>query len=138
MTGRHEFLDHTGEVELIVEADTLPELFAQAGRALAELLLGHVPDGKVGGPALSVELIAPDRTRLLVDWLNEIIFHTEIERTVFTDFVVEIPAEGTLNAELRGLSEPAITGEVKAATLHEARVEARPGGGFRGHVVLDV
>ena len=138
MTASHQFLDHTGEVELTVEADTLPELFAQAGRALAELMLGHLPEGTVGGPALSVELLAPDRTRLLVDWLNEIIFHTEIERTVFTDFVVEIPAEGTLNAELRGLSEPDVTVEVKAATLHEARVETRPGGGFKAHVVLDI
>jgi SHS2 domain-containing protein len=125
-----------------VEADTLPELFVEAGRALAELMLGPLPEGAMkpaSGPAVAVELAAPDRTRLLVDWLNEIIFHTEIERTVFTDFVVEIPAEGALTAELRGLSDPAsATGEIKAATLHEARIEARPGGGFIGHVILDV
>jgi SHS2 domain-containing protein len=141
MTASHKFLDHTGEVELTLEADTLPELFVEAGRALAELMMGRLPEGAMkpaSGPAVAVELAAPDRTRLLVDWLNEIIFHTEIERTVFTDFAVEIPAEGTLTAELRGLSEPAAGGEVKAATLHEARIEPRPGGGFTAHVILDV
>lgn len=142
MSASHSFQDHTGEVELTIEADTLPELFVEAGRALAELMLGRLPEGAMkpaSGPAVAVELAAPDRTRLLVDWLNEIIFHTEIERTVFTDFAVEIPAEGTLTAELRGLSEAAsVNSEVKAATLHEARIDPRPGGGFVGHVILDV
>ena len=39
MSASHRFGDHTGEVELTIEADTLPELFVEAGRALAELML---------------------------------------------------------------------------------------------------
>ncbi len=34
---QHVFEEHVGEVQIRVEADSLAELFAEAGRALAEL-----------------------------------------------------------------------------------------------------
>ena len=137
MPARHRFDDHTSEVELTVEADTLPELYAQAGRALAELLLGALPAPPAGAPVLELELAAADGASLLVDWLNELLYRTEVERTAFTELTVELPAPGRLHARLRGLHEPRWLGEVKAATLHQASVE-RADNGYRGHVVLDV
>jgi len=137
MPARHRFDDHTSEVELDIEADTLAELYAQAGRALAELLLGELPPPPAEAPVIEVELHAADDASLLVDWLNELLYRTEVERTVFTELAVELPQPGRLRARLRGPREPQWRGEVKAATLHQAAVEARDGG-WRGHVVLDV
>jgi SHS2 domain-containing protein len=138
MPAGHRFDEHTSEVELTIEADTLPELYAQAGRALAELLVGTLEPPPAAAPVLEVELEAADAASLLVDWLNELLYRTEVERTVFTELVVELPEAGRrLRARLRGLAEPAWKGEVKAATLHQASVAAA-GRGYRGHVILDV
>jgi SHS2 domain-containing protein len=137
MSARHRFDDHTSEVELTIDADSLPELFAEAARALAALMLGPATPAPADPRTVRVTVRSADRPSLLVDWLNELIYRTETSHTVFTEVDVLRLEEGEIVAELRGLPEPDLAGEVKAATLHDAHV--RPEGtGFRGHVVLDV
>jgi SHS2 domain-containing protein len=136
MAAAHRFEEHVGEVAVALTADTLPELFAEAGRALAELLLGTVPAPPADGPRFAVTVSAPDLPALLVEWLNELIFRTDVHHAVFTAFTVDVRGH-ELTAEIQGLPEPLLLGEVKAATLHEARVDQRPDG-CTGHVVLDV
>jgi SHS2 domain-containing protein len=136
MSAGHRFEDHTAEVELTVQADTLPELFAQAARALAELLLGGPPP-PADTAVVMVTVRAPDLTALFVDWLNELIYRTETEAAVFGEAHVSRVDEREIVAELRGVSGPLLATEVKAATLHDAYVWAR-GSGFIGHAILDV
>jgi SHS2 domain-containing protein len=136
MSASHRFTDHTAEVELTLQADTLPELYAEAARALAELLLGSPPP-PADAPPLKVTVRSPDLTALLIDWLNELIYRTETEATVFTEAAVLRVDEQEISAELRGLYAPELATEVKAATLHDAYV--RPTArGFVGHAILDV
>jgi SHS2 domain-containing protein len=138
MSAWHRFDDHTSEVELTLGAATLPELFAQAGRALAELLLGRAAVARpAASEPLRVVVRAPDDASLLVEWLNELIYRTETTHRVFTEFDVVRLGGGEIVADVRGLAEPDLAAEVKAATLHQARVRA-VGNAFEGHVVLDV
>src|SRR4051794_9952269 len=91
---RHRWLDHTSEVQLEVEAESLAGLAAEAGRALGLLLLrGGVHDvpARPEGPAREIQVESVDREALLVDWLNEILFLAEVERWVAVEFdVLEI------------------------------------------------
>jgi SHS2 domain-containing protein len=147
MGAGHRFEDHTGEVQLHIRADTLPEIYREAARAVAQLLLNAVPAPPADAPAVVVELEARDPAALLVDWVNELIFRTEVERTVFTEVdpvVTEVPpgseaktAGWHLLATLRGLPDPPLAGQVKAATLHQARVD-RTSGGYQANLILDV
>jgi SHS2 domain-containing protein len=90
-----------------------------------------------------VELDARDPATLLVDWVNELIFRTEVDHTVFTEVdpvVTAEPGNGAswhLKATLRGLPEPSLAGQVKAATLHQARVD-RSARGYQANLILDV
>jgi SHS2 domain-containing protein len=132
----HEFVEHTGEVHLRVRAATLPELFAESGRALAGLLRrGASADPP--GPWDLIELTAPDRCALLVDWLNELIFRAEVRLAVPTEFEVSGATETTLTARIRAVPVPEPPSLVKAATLHRVRVEEADGG-VEADVVLDV
>ena len=143
MGAGHRFEDHTGEVQLHIRADTLPEIYREAARAVAQLLLNAVPAPPADAPAVVVELEARDPAALLVDWVNELIFRTEVERTVFTEVeptVAAAEAAGApwqLKATLRGLPDPPLAGQVKAATLHQARVD-RTAGGYQANLILDV
>jgi SHS2 domain-containing protein len=150
MGAGHRFEDHTGEVQLHIRADTLPEIYREAARAVAQLLLNAVPAPAADAPAVVVELQARDPAALLVDWVNELIFRSEVDRTVFTEVepVVTETAEAPetppssqagwhLKATLRGLPDPPLAGQVKAATLHQARVD-RMSGGYQANLILDV
>ena len=144
MGAGHRFEEHTGEVQLHIRADTLPEIFREAARAVAQLLLNSVPAPPADAVAVVVELQARDPAALLVDWVNELIFRGEVERTVFTEVepVVVEAAQASdagwhLKATLRGLPDPPLAGQVKAATLHQARVD-RMSGGYQANLILDV
>lgn len=134
---QHRFEEHTGEVRLELTAPSCEELFAEAGRALAELMLegeGVVPPS---APGRVVEVHARDRAALLVEWLNELIFLSEISKQVFPRVQVERVDETHARGRVAGLFPETLKTAVKAATLHGVRVECS-GGRWRGSVVLDV
>ncbi len=133
----HRFGEHTGEVRLEVSAPTCEELFAEAGRALAELMLGELPQTPAAPGTRPVEVHGRDRAALLVDWLNELIFLSETSKQVFTRFQVERITETEARARVAGVAAEALKTPVKAATLHGVSV-SRSGGGWQASVVLDV
>jgi SHS2 domain-containing protein len=136
MAAAHEFEDHASELQMRLEAPTFAELLAEAGRALAEVLGGPAFSNHLG-PYLSVHLRAPDRSALLVEWLNELIFRAETERQIFTDFRIERVSDQELSASIRGPEVELNQTPVKAATMHKVAILEEPGG-LRATVVLDV
>jgi SHS2 domain-containing protein len=134
----YHFEPHTAEVQVRLESTDLPELFEEAGYALAELMLGEEkreapPDAKEE----HVTLEAGDTEALLVDWLNELISRSDARKQVYTDFTVEHLADGKLRASIRGLTPPVLKTAVKAATFHGLEVEEHEAG-VSATVVLDV
>lgn len=137
----HSFEEHTSEVELRVRAPSLPALFARAGLALAELMLGEDADltpPREGAVSDAVVVTAADREALLAAWLDELIFRAEKHKAVFTRFHLGRVDERELAAELTGLPEPVLKTGVKAATLHRLRVAQDEDGAWSATVVLDV
>jgi SHS2 domain-containing protein len=135
LAASHDIADHTSELRMRLWAGSLAELMAEAGRALAEIQLRGT-SAAPGSDWRPVEVSAPDRAGLLVEWLNELIFLAETERWVATEFAVEV-ADGTLRGRARGISLTQAPGLVKAATLHDLRVDDAPGG-LTGEVILDI
>lgn len=134
----HQFEEHTAEVLLRVEAPSLCDLYAEAGRALAELL-AEDPARVACGPAEGVTIEAADREALLVAWIDELVFRAETLGRVYPEVAVERVTDRTLDATIRGGPPGTWRTAVKAATWHRLRVaEADDGRGFFGTVVLDV
>lgn len=132
----HAFEEHTGEVRLRLSADDMRGLFEEAARALAELMLGEEPHGP-SGPPERVEVRASDRAALLAAWLDELVFLSETRKRVWTDVRVLKLADDALSAEVSGVEADALRTQVKAATLHDLRIE-RSASGIDASVVLDV
>jgi SHS2 domain-containing protein len=131
----HAFEEHTGEVRLRLDAATLGELFAEAARALAELV--GTPAAEPPGPWRPIAVDGRDRDALLVAWLDELIARTEIDHLRYADVVLDELTPQRLAARIRGtpIAEPRTA--VKAATLHGLRIETGPRGAT-ATVVLDV
>lgn len=131
----HRFVEHTGEVELQLQAPDLPALFAEAGLALAELLAGTPPPASSAPEHVVVH--APDREALLAEWLNELIYRAEVHKRVYVDFDFTRLGDQELVASVRGGEPEALRTAVKAATLHRLAIRETPGG-VRATLVLDV
>lgn len=131
-----EILDHAAEVRLRVRGPSLGEIAAEAGRALGRLELGTerpAPQGEWR----TVEVHAPDRDALLVEWLNELIYVAETESWVAVEIETESATDTALRVHARGVTVEETPARVKAATFHGLRVMPVPGG-LEVEVVLDV
>jgi len=129
----YRFVDHTGEIELAIEASTEDGVFVEALLALRELI-----DCADGGRRArhEVDVSAGDRGLLLVEWLTALVFLAEVEGFV-PERVAALELFGDrLCATVDGRrARPAHL--VKAVTLNS--LEFRPmNGGWHGRVVLDV
>jgi SHS2 domain-containing protein len=129
----YQFVEHVGEVELELEAPSEAGIFEAALAAFAELAAA---DGS-GEPAVhEVELEAPDRALLLVDWLNELVYLAEVERCVPEQVISMQLANGRLHATVAGhRDQPRHL--VKGVALNNLEL-AEGGGDWHGRVVLDV
>ena len=135
MTSSYEWVDHTAEVELRIDADSEEAVFRQAFEALTELLAGA--NGEQSKPVRhDVTVSDGDRAGLLVQWLEELIFLAET-RGFVPDALEELAlgADG-LRARVAGRrGDPSAL--VKAVTYHGLELR-RERGRWYARVVLDV
>jgi SHS2 domain-containing protein len=133
----YRWVEHTGELELHLEGDSLSELFGEALAAYSEL----AGEGEGAAPAgetvpREVELRAPDREALLADWLSELVFLGESESLRPLRAADLSLGEGGLRATVEAVQER-VRPLVKAVTYHGLSVEEE-GGRWRARLVLDV
>jgi len=129
----YRWVEHTGELELELEAPSERAVFEAAFEAMRELL---ECERRGPAPRRAVTLEARDRAALLADWLAELAFIAETEGLV-PERLVSLELDGTaLRALLDGYrGEPPHL--VKGVTYHRLRFE-RAGELWRAGVVLDV
>lgn len=132
-------LEHTADLGVEVEADTLREVFEGAAEGMFSIM---VDTGKVSqSETVEVELEAGDLEGLMFDWLNELLFTADSRGMLFSGFRVLSIDEEHLEAEVSGekldKGKHPLEGEVKAATYHRLAVERTDGGWFV-RVVFDV
>lgn len=132
----HSFEEHRGELEIRVDAPSLPALFAEAGRAVAQVMQG-TPLEPPSAWSDDVVLEAGDREALLVEWLNELVFRSETAKVLYTDLDITHLSDRKLVATIRGTRLGQLRNPVKAATYHGLSIAERLGG-FTATVILDV
>ncbi len=139
MAKRCETFDHTADVGLKADADTLEELFEALAEGLAELICPRAPVRP--REARPVAAAAEDLEALAVDFLCEVMNAIQAGRFAVAACRVARADEHAVEAELVGepldLDRHEIATEVKAVTYHLLKV-ARDGSRWTGRVVLDV
>jgi SHS2 domain-containing protein len=128
----YAWVDHTGELELAIEAGSEEAVFGEAVRAVRELL----SSGAGAAARREVTVEAPDRAALLAAFLDELVFLAETEGLV-PERLVDLRLGGQrLETEVQGrLSDPPHL--IKGVTYHRLALE-RDGSGWTARVVFDV
>jgi SHS2 domain-containing protein len=135
----YEVFEHTADVGLRVRANSLDELFADAGRALFALVVANL-DAVRPTQSIVIDLVGDQRDYLLFDWLNELLYLFEVRRLLLSSFEVQV-ADSGLHARVAGepidLARHHLEHEVKAITYHGLLV--RPSnGGWLAEVIVDI
>jgi SHS2 domain-containing protein len=127
------WIEHTGELELELEAASERGIFEAGFYAMRELMSTAESRERIEVP---VSLTGADRAALLADWLGELAFLAET-RGLVPDRVASLALSGDgLSARVQGRAgDPPHL--VKGVTYHRLSFE-RSGGGWRARVVLDV
>ena len=114
----YQFLDHTADIIMRVHSADKKSLFVEGAFGLMELVFG---DSSKQVPIVEneeVELSAPDRDMLFVDWLCELharaVLHGLVVREIRIGYLSDDHLEATLYC---GRAAP--TREIKAVTLHD-------------------
>jgi SHS2 domain-containing protein len=136
--GSFEFIDHTADAGIRVEAPTLEDLFETAGLAFSELVTSV--DSLDCRMERHFRLQEDDLETLLVSWLQELLYLLDTEDLVFGRFQVKIH---DLSLEATAWGEPfdpsihTIKTEIKAVTYHQLEV-ARSELGWQAQVIFDI
>lgn len=128
--------DHTADWAIRVRGRDLRRLLLSAAWGMNSLLvtdLNAIP--------LSVERPVTaegfDRESLLVEWLGELAYLTEMEGLVFREFEFETVTPETVCATVRGGRAPELHKHIKAVTYHDLEIRETEAG-LEATVVFDV
>ncbi|OGI19253.1 MAG: hypothetical protein A3J06_03835 [Candidatus Moranbacteria bacterium RIFCSPLOWO2_02_FULL_48_19] len=123
----YSFLEHTADVRMRVTGDSPEGLFRDALFGMVSLMS---PETKKEGEKIrrKIALDAPDRTALLIDFLNEALVWMHTESEAYTEVRFHTLGERKLEAELEGERVAGFGEDIKAATYHEAEVGKDPTG----------
>jgi SHS2 domain-containing protein len=135
----HEIFEHTADVGIRVRAAGIEELFAEAARALFELLIVNL-DAVRKEQEYGFNIPGRKIDELLHDWLAELLFAFNARRLALAEFQVQINTEGlsaTVGGEPLDPKRHEIDQEVKAVTWHGLKVEQRDGQ-WTAEVIVDI
>jgi SHS2 domain-containing protein len=139
--GRSETFEHTADLGLRVIATDLPDLFRTAAEGLFDVIVANRADVRVVTTD-RISLSAEDSEDLFFLWLNELIFRSETQHRLYTQFDVAVDntgfqLEATIGGEPIDPARHVLDHEVKAATRHRLSLRSQPGG-WIAEVILDI
>jgi SHS2 domain-containing protein len=94
----YEELDHTADIRLRVRSPSPDTLFAETALAMMKIVYGESRPGTI---ERTIELRAGTIENLLLDFLSEVLFISEVDYLVFSAASVHINGD-TLKAQMTG------------------------------------
>lgn len=132
-------LEHTADIGFEAFGSTRQEVFANAGRALQNIMVdlsSIVPREK-----LEIQVEGTDAGSLLVNWLSEILYRIDADGRLFHDFTVRTLGDRSLTAIALGESfdraRHQVKLQVKAITYHQLALD-KTADGWRAQVYVDI
>jgi SHS2 domain-containing protein len=132
-------LEHTADIRLKVESDSLEKLFTAALEGMNSILYKDFRK-KLNDLSMSrqVNLASFDITTLLIDFLSQVLTLSYLDKAVFHR-VLLLKIEGTkLHSRLAGCKVEYFSEDIKAVTYHEANVRKNEKGLWETIIVFDV
>jgi SHS2 domain-containing protein len=128
-------IEHTADWSICVSGATLPELFVNAAIGMYSLVADMA--SILPTTEREIEVTSVDAEALLVKWLNELLYHTEMNGVVFCDFYVEAFEPTHLRAIAKSGRGLKLKKQIKAVTFHNLQIIPTDNG-YEATLVFDV
>jgi SHS2 domain-containing protein len=134
-----DVIEHTADIGIAAYGADLKQVFANAARGLFSLIteLDAISEKNI----YHIQVTAPDREALLLQWLNELIYRFEVKEMLFHRFTINTLTDTELKAtgcgEKIDLAKHELKIQVKAATFHMLKIEQN-NDGWEAQVIFDV
>lgn len=135
-----KLLSHTADVRLQVFGHNREELFQNAMFGLSSILFKDFDKLKKKLPAgfEKLKIEASDINALLVNFLNQVLTQSQINKKVYNRIKFLKFSEIALEAQIFGVVVDHFDEDVKAVTYHEAKIEQNKRGIFEITLTLDI
>jgi len=138
----YRFIEHTADMGVEIEGTSFESLLSEGLLALTDTLT-EVERVNLE-LELPIDLIAPSREDLLVEWLSEIVYLFETKSVLLRQTDLEVEAEGggwrlrgTVRGERYDPDRHEIKTLIKAVTYHQLRVKSSTTG-WSARVIFDL
>ena len=134
-----DVIEHTADIGIAAYGADLKQVFANAARGLFSLIteLDAISEKNI----YHIQVTAPDREALLLQWLNELIYRFEVKEMLFHRFTINTLTNTELKATGYGekidLAKHELKIQVKAATFHMLKIKQN-NDGWEAQVIFDV
>ncbi len=134
-----EIIEHTADIGIVAYGADIKQVFANAALGLFNLMadLGNLKEGV----KREIELSAEDIEVLLVQWLNELIYISEVEHVLFKRFEINELSNTRLKAACFGekikAGQHRLKREIKAATYHMLKLN-KENGSYQVRIIFDI
>jgi SHS2 domain-containing protein len=119
-----EFLSHTADIRMRVEADTKSGVFKGALIGMSELIRKDFCNQYHGNDfGVGIEIHSVDETSLLIDFLNEVLSLSHINKTIYCELDMKRLTCTDLSATIKGDHTDEWDEDIKAVTYHEAELK---------------
>ncbi len=132
-------IDHTADIGVEIQGESLEDLFITAGIALTDQLVSIknvLPEDD-----RTIEIEGRDKTDLLVKWLKQILSLYQIEYFLSKEFKILKLTDNEISANIKGEmfknSRHEVKNDIKAVTYHQAEV-IKTDSDYRVTVIMDV
>jgi SHS2 domain-containing protein len=137
-----EIIDHTADIGIVAYGKTKREVFINAAKGMFEIIAGENRDLKENFYA-KIKLEAKSLEDLLIAWLNELLYISEVKLVILNKFKIKELSDGQIKAEVGGTKinhlSVRIKREVKAVTYHRLEIKKDEESGlWSAQVIFDI
>jgi SHS2 domain-containing protein len=122
-----EILPHTADVRLKIFGKTKKELFKNAVLGMAKILESRKQKVESRKQIKTkVNIKSQDINSLLVDFLSEILYQSQINHAVYREIKLSKFSDDELEGEISGFKIEKFDEDIKAVTYHELDIKKNP------------
>jgi len=134
-----QIMPHTADVKIRAWGKNYPELFKNAMLGMMQILspLATKFEIKNQKSKIKIKVESQNINSLLIDFLNEVLYQTQVNREIYTNIKFLEFSKNKLVAQLLGSRRAKFSKDIKAVTYHGEGIK-KTAEGFKVIVLFDI
>jgi len=132
---KFEILPHTADLKIRVFGSSQEELFLNALLGMSESMRAEELGEKT---EREIEVASPDLAVLLVDFLSETLYFSQVYREVYSSASFSEFSDKQIKGRLIGHKVKNFGEDIKAVTFHNLKIQQRDSGIWEAVVLFDI